>query len=162
MPSQIPPDIIDRKRSEYSEAVVTDCCDMGCTVRVDNLTDHIIFRGEDIREYRAPRASAQIKMADRIIIIKKAKLLLCIVELKSSINHKDDIIEQIENAYKMAIDILLENDVKISEIIPYAFVTSIKWRSISEKKAFQIQIWTRGKPVDIVCLEHNDRLTDKL
>ena len=120
-------------------AVVCDCSEGGCTVKID-VENHVILKGEKICRDQ--------KICDHIVFTENNNILVFVVEFKSRNVDAHDIEEKFFNCWEKAKEIL-----ESARIFKYAFyyiIIAKSWRSIERKRISKIKLPSSGKREIIV------------
>ncbi len=92
--------VIKSIRKEYSCAVVNKCEEKGCNLRLNNLTNFTILKGEKI--------CTDCKVCDCLIFIGSSCRIVSLVELKSKKPDASEVVEKLTNGSDAALNILKE------------------------------------------------------
>lgn len=127
---------------QYTDAIIQNCSEKSCRLRLDNLCNYIILKGEKIH--------TQKKICDCILFwIEKDLIIIGLIELKSRITHVNDAVKKLENGTIAALSILEEcknrMKYKIFHIIMSKKIDSPEISMIRTRK-----IIFEGKKYDII------------
>ena len=107
---------------QFKSSVRKTCSDAGCTLKLNDLTDHIVLKGEEIFKGKP--------ICDCIIFVKGSKLLAGVVELKSKTVDVSQVRLQLANGLKFVFETLKKCSIgsKPEPIKCYVIVLAKKWR----------------------------------
>jgi hypothetical protein len=123
----------------HHNLIIRRCSEKGCRLRVDNLGNHVIIKGE--RLYR------QCKICDCIVITEENKIAL--VELKGKTAHVNQIFEKLENCAEAASTLVVENNQNPRDFKLCFVVLCKNWRVSEYRLITGHRIRHQGKKYDI-------------
>lgn len=131
--------VIDCIKDNFTNAIIPRCSEMGCMLKLNGLSNHIVLKGETICQNR--------RICDCIIFTEG--IIIGIVELKSRTVHSSEIEEKLTNGSEIALNILDEcnNDMKFEF---YHLVLAKKWHSSEYKVITSRKIVVRGKRYHVI------------
>ena len=142
--------VLDSIARSCSGAVVRRCADKGCTLRLENLTRHLIIKGERICER---------KICDCIIFVELDHV--AIVELKGKTARRGQVKEKLINGADSALEILGRCNVRTSPNL--CFVVLCKaWRISEYREITSIRVRIRGTKYSILAKRCGVRLAQLL
>jgi len=132
--------VINYIKSNFADAVIPRCSEMGCKLRLNGLSNYVVLKGESLCKDR--------RICDCIIFT--GGIIIGIAELKSKTAHSSEIEEKLTNGLEIALNILEEcrdNDIKFEF---YHLVLAKKWHSSEYKVLTRKKIVVKGKRYDII------------
>jgi len=111
---------IDAIRESYSEYSMERCCENRCELKVNDLHNYIILKGELLNN--------EIKMADCLVFTYLDKLIIGVTELKSNTVSPSEITEKLENSLDVVMDILTSIEY-CEEYKCYLIVIAKSWKT---------------------------------
>lgn len=134
--------VIDSIRADFSDKIIPCCDDNGCTLRLNDLNDYIIMKGE--------RICIDRKMCDCIIFKNNNIIIIGIVELKSKNPHVNDIEEKLNNSSAKAIEIFEQYCERNIKFELCHIVLAKRWKPPEYDLIKSKKIRIRGKRYDII------------
>ncbi len=134
--------VINCIKSNFTNAIIARCSEMGCRLRLNGLSNYVILKGERICEDR--------RICDCIIFTRDNCMIIGIVELKSKTIHSNQIIEKLTNGSKIALDILEECSDNGMNFEFYHLVLCKRWHSSEYRVIISKKIIVGGKRYDII------------
>ena len=129
--------VIDCIKGNFTNAIIARCSDMGCRLRLNGLSNHVVLKGERICKDR--------RICDCIIFTRDNCIIIGIAELKSKTAHSSEIVEKLTNGSEIALDILEECSDNRMEFEFYHLVLCKRWRPSEYKVIINKKIIIRGK-----------------
>ena len=132
--------VIDCIKDNFTNAIIPRCSEMGCMLKLNGLSNHVVLKGEIICQDR--------RICDCIIFTEG--IIIGIVELKSRTAHSSEIEEKLTNGSEIALNILdkcSNNDMKFEF---YHLVLAKKWHSSEYKVITNRKIVVRGKRYHVI------------
>ena len=115
---------------------------MGCRLRLNDLSNYIVLKGERICENR--------KICDCIIFTRDNCIIIGIVELKSKTIHSSEIVEKLTNGSEIALDILEQCSDNHMKFEFYHLVLCKRWHPSEYRVITSRKITVKGKGYDII------------
>jgi len=141
-------DFIQNVRNKFDYAVMSRCQEAGCELKLSNLTNYIVLKGELLYKDK--------KMADCIIFVKcDSKIAVGIIELKSKTVHVKEVIEKLTNSLEVTLKILEDLSCNFQYSI-YLIVLSKKWDHSEYRIITSKKIKLHGKSYLILPKKCND------
>ncbi|MDI6864382.1 MAG: hypothetical protein QMC88_01840 [Thermodesulfovibrio yellowstonii] len=132
--------------NKFNNPLVKCCEDMGCELRINNLSNYVILKGEKICKDR--------KMCDCIIFIgENNTIIIGIVELKNKTIHANDIIKKLTHGSEIALDILKKCSNNHMKFYFCHIVLGKRWDSSEHKVITNKKIIIRGKKYNILTMK---------
>ena len=124
-------------RTNFSEAVVPRCSDMGCTLELDGLPNSVVLKGEKIATDR--------KICDCLVFAVRNRVLIGVVELKSKTVHADEVVEKLTNGTETALQVLdrCGNDRMKPQV--YNLVLAKRWDGSEYRVLTNRKVMVRGR-----------------
>jgi len=117
--------VINRIKTDFSNAVVASCSERSCKLRLNGLSNRVVLKGE--------RTCQDRRICDCIIFIKDRCIIIGIVELKSKTIHSSEIVEKLTNGSEIALNILEECSDKRMKFDFYHLVLCKRWHTSQYK-----------------------------
>ena len=116
--------------SKYVAAKIKRCSEGKCNIKLDNISENIILKGEKLCNDK--------KINDCMVIVFEENMI-CLVELKSRIAHVNNVFEKLHNGTLVILDLLKEAKVNIKDydfihIVLHKRIHSIDSKIIKSKK----------------------------
>ncbi len=134
--------VISCIKKDFADMVIARCSEVGCKLKLNNLNNHVVLKGENICQDR--------KICDCIIFVRDNPVIIGIIELKSRNIHSSEIVEKLTNGSEIALDILekcRDNDMKFEF---YHIALCKSWRSSEYRVIKSKKIVVNGKKYDII------------
>lgn len=131
--------IIDYIKNSYPCALVSDCSERGCKLRVD-VSNYVIVKGEELCKNQ--------RICDHIVFVERDIVRIFIVEFKSRNADSHEIEEKLTNCSMKAVEIL--ESVGNPSFRFYHLVIAKNWRPIETKKMKEMRIPVRGKHYHVI------------
>jgi|GEM_PF-1339326 len=136
--------IVDCVKNNHINAVVTRYSEGRCKLKLGNLTDYVVLKGEEL--------CINIKICDFIIFSEEKHVIVGVVELKSKSVHVREIMEKLNNGLNTALQILEEcadylppnTKIKLCPLVLYRRISTQEHRVLKSKKLI-----VRGRKIDV-------------
>ena len=115
--------IIDCVRQQAPLAVVPECSEEGCELRMNGLRNYIVLKGELARR--------DIEICDCIIFLEGNPLIVALVELKGKTVHASAVVTKLTNGTNAALEILANSDTRQRPIFRH-LVLAKRWHRGTE------------------------------
>jgi hypothetical protein len=111
-------DVLKYLENKYPEAVTKRCEDAGCSLKLNDLDEYIVLKGERIFPHQP--------ICDCIVFIKKARTIAGVVELKS----KTVDVSQVRQQLKGGLQFVFEAITQCGKSMKcYVVVLARRWRT---------------------------------
>lgn len=134
---------IEDIKIKFKKALINTCKEENCKLFLNKLNDYAILKGELINPDK--------KMCDCIIFTLENDFIIGLVELKSKTTHADEISKKLNNASKIALDILKDFDKSSFKIRFFPVLLSKGYKDTELRSMRKEKINFRGKKYDIIC-----------
>jgi len=134
--------VIECIKSNFINAIIARCSEMGCRLKLDGLSNYVILKGERIYQDR--------RICDCIIFTRDDCIIIGIVELKSKTAHSSEIEEKLTNGSLIALDILERCRDNRAKFEFYHLVLCKSWCSSEYMVIISRKIIVRGKKYEII------------
>lgn len=134
-------DILEYLKAQYNHAEKKRCEEAGCKLNLGDLKEYIILKGEVLFPQKA--------ICDCIIFLKRKKLIIGIVELKSGKAHASKVRQQLKSGVEFVLDTLKKKriNVKLSKLF-IVVLSGERWHTSELKKIREnIKIYNQKFPI---------------
>jgi hypothetical protein len=135
--------VLKRIAKEYHHAVTKECSDAGCKLKLSDLKDYVVLKGEAVFKDQP--------VCDCIIFVNNAISLVGVVELKSKTVDVSKVRQQLTNGLKFAIEVVKKYGVNPEQFRYYVIVMAKKWRKseldVIKSKSRRIEFQGKKYPI---------------
>ncbi|MGB9760082.1 MAG: hypothetical protein ACP5KW_09725 [Thermoproteota archaeon] len=140
-------------KNKFSEAVVKNCSELGCEIKLSKLRNFVVLKGEKLCQNQ--------KICD-CIIFNEDYQVVGIIELKSKTAHHTEILEKLINGSKVVSKLLEECNTKNIVFNFYYIVLCKKWNTSEYKVITSKKVNFKGKSYNIIAKNCGTSLLDIL